>query len=180
MSPQERTIQAFNLVFNDLPEQKSKCSSYTFQLALSFITLKSPKQNNNFHHGNCGSQQYYNDLQSILNYKQVKNATVTKQELIDDINNSIFPYGTVIAYQAIDKLPQSNNNNIPNAFKYGHTQFYIGPQTSSTNNNNTNNNSNYPLWSSSMKFNYNNNFVYNKINSQYWNYRVFIPPKELL
>ncbi len=152
-SMESRAMEAYNKVFSTFGESVSMCARYVYNLAKTFVTGIGPKKGD-AGKGNCGTRMYYDALVE-LGYTEVKRGIVSKKTIVDEVNNPyILPPGTVVAYQA------KSGDKSKNAYKYGHTQFYLGNGK----------------WTSSKKTNYGCSFVYNSFQCDKWDYHIFIPP----
>ena len=152
-SMENRAMDAFNKVFSAFGESVSMCARYVYNLAKTFVTGIGPKKGDGGK-GNCGTRMYYDALVA-LGYTETKRGVVTKKTIVDEMKDpSMYPPGTVVAYQA------KSGDKSKNAYKYGHTQFHLGNGK----------------WTSSKKANYGCTFVYNSFPSDKWEYHVFLPP----
>ena len=145
--------------------EKHLCSKYTYTHAYNYVNalrnnqtnLKSGGQLNAG--GNANQSTYWNSLVN-LGYVQTKLGTgISKNQIIDLINNTPYNYGDVLVYWATD------NPTDQSASQYGHTQIYIGGTISGV------------TWASDRYTNYNNaSFVYNRKSYNCWNLILFRAP----
>lgn len=151
--------KSFNSVFQSFGEVKGICAKWTYNLARNYVKIlrNSPPSSQVLNAGGNANQniQYYNNL-TKLGYSQTKvGSNITKQELINFINNTNWNYGDVIVYYA--------NDGAGTHVTYGHTQIYVGRLTPTK-------------WATSVKNNYGSSFVYSDRNSNCWDFYVFKAP----
>jgi hypothetical protein len=154
--------KSFNAVFKNFGQVSGMCAQWTYNLALNYTRVL--RGNNNIPQtklaagGNANqNKEYWNNL-TTLGYTQDKvGSSISKSELVDLINNTMWNYGDIIVYYANDG--ETSESHV----KYGHTQIYVGTLTSSK-------------WSTSTKDNYGASFVYGSRESKCWDFYVFRSP----
>jgi hypothetical protein len=145
--------------------KKHLCSKYTYTHAYNYVNTLRNKSNalksggQIIAGGNANQSTYWNNLVK-LGYTQTKLGTgISKNQIINLINNTPYNYGDVLVYWATD------NPTDEGASQYGHTQMYVG------------NVINGVTWTSDRYTNYNNaSFVYNRQNYNCWNLILFRAP----
>jgi hypothetical protein len=151
--------KSYNGVFSRDGSVAGMCAKWTYNLATNYINflrggeLKTSQLSAG---GNANNNnQYYINLTN-LGYTKTK-SVVTKEQLINQINTTVWGYGDVIAYWC------NNGPTDQSHVKYGHTQIYIGEINSSK-------------WATSVQNNYGTNFPYSNRTGDNWTYLVFRAP----
>lgn len=143
----------WNHVFNVLRLGSNKlCSRYTYQMAAGFVgkdVVYGSGVNCTRANGNANQSSYWQSLIS-LGYQKVfdKILDTPSADMKTQVDALDCKPGDVVVYYATEH----NYSTPPNAYKFGHTQFYVNDDIK---------------WASSVKYNYSNNapglsFVYGR------------------
>ena len=151
----ERSYAVWNHVFNELNLGiKSYCTAYVGQMAAGYCGKNVIYGVSNPNHTRSGASardtNYHNFLKS-LGYQLVhdKIYDVPSSEMKDKVEALDYTNGDVVVYYATEHSYEES----PSAYKYGHTQFFVGRGVG---------------WTSSVKYNYATSapgipFVYGKM-----------------
>ena len=179
--------QAGNAVFKS-GGVDSLCARYTYNIAKDYINAA--KSNpvtglTTLSGGNAGDASYRAQLVA-LGYTMNSLGTLTKQQLINQINSDNWNVGDIINYRAINPINPNLKHCAPGrccrdccakpnyAYCYGHTQIYTGRSIDIGGK--RGGGSNNTPWASSWADNYGVSFVYSRIESDAWEVYIFKAP----
>jgi hypothetical protein len=164
------SIKAWNITFKDiniLTEEDGLCAKGVFNTALNlqnYFKFKETGRGNNeikkkgnllAAGGNAKDLSYSKALQGLKYTRSLVGEGLNKTQIQSAINSIEYNIGDILVYYSEDS---SNSEGI-----YGHTQIYVGSQSTSG-------------WSSDIKNNYGQSFVYNSKPSNCWTLYLYRVP----